>query len=134
MKKLIIIGICLFLFLLSIGINIFLLAGKGIKVTNSYDQRSFQYQNQSQSQIIVHLMATQGFAHWKFIKFKANSNKLEDDIKKNMENLSAYQALFSKIFMSDDYIWMAHPVINENEDKYNPKKKQEYFKKSERGK
>lgn len=112
-------GFLIFLLIISWCITGFVLYTGGIKIYNTYNQQ--QYQNQQQSQLIIHLFAAQGFIEWqsvsideiKFKGIKGGDNELI--VTKYLNTLPAEQAYFSKPWANWEGITI--PVISNK--KYN---------------
>jgi len=110
-KKLIILLIVLLS--LSVAGNLFFIIGGGIKINNTYHNEQYQYQNQSQAQIVVSLLMRELPNDWEIKEMTI------DEIKDVMGNLSPIQSFFSKIIINEKgnkYI-LIYPLMSKD-DKY----------------
>lgn len=73
------------LFLISLAANVFFISGRGIHVTNRYEQ----HQNQQQAQLVLGLCSSQGHIEWR--------EGRSDDLTSLLNTLSPEQALFAKV-------------------------------------
>jgi hypothetical protein len=90
--------------LISIVILSIFVYKKGIIINNTYHQE--QYQNQSQSQIVVSMLTNQGSFEWKTILIDHNTNIIDQ-----LNNLEPYQSLFAKY--TNNYI--VYPTITKKQ-------------------
>jgi len=104
------------LFLISVGGNIVFIMGKGIHVHNNYHQE--QYQNQSQTQLVISLFAERGYM--KQITKRIERTKVTSFCK----TLTAFEYMF-KDFLEDteddDFVYILYPKIVTNPDVMDPK-------------
>jgi len=76
------------LFVISLAMNVFFISGKGVHITNRYEQ----HQNQQQAQLVLGLCSAGGHIRWRA--------EHPDNLIPFLETLSPEQALFAKITRS----------------------------------
>lgn len=102
MTRWILISFLSFLLILSLGLNIFFLYGKGIHITNTYNQQ--QYQNQSQAQLLIHMWMAKGKIKWRTFTTEDRTKMNLDSWEDFLNTLSPEQALFAKVILGEHKI------------------------------
>jgi len=117
-KTILIMGLLL---AVSIGINTWLLMGKGITVHHSYDHRSYHYQNQSQAQaqmtfVLPEVYLAQGKLIWKVINlstidYLSMNEPVASRLEKALMDLTPAEALLCRVFTHGQDVLLAVPKI-----------------------
>lgn len=89
------------LFLLSLATNVFFVMGKGVHITNRYEQ----HQNQQQAQLVLGTCSAQGQIRWKLER--------PEEVASFLDSLSPEQALFAKVLRSSVLYPEFQPVEQE---------------------